>query len=282
MERRSARGDPGSIPGEQGALFHECFSLTVCETNMDDNQRLSLFQAQTQNVRDLLRAWDTVNRQINCSIRQSNDNAVEVNTKLLALIYCAFAEAIFSKLIHTPYGLELGEIEQVKCVKGSVKNRWVKCSELAIRKLEGGKHNHQPNVSQKLKELIEKFIHDPSLIRNKLGHGQWSVALNRENTAINEGLTQKIAGHTVVELLRRKKALQDLAAIIEDMIESPNRAHPRDYWPRLVCLENGLIESCTWTLDEKKTRLLKKQSLSHHARNTGVSVHALDGPRPVN
>jgi hypothetical protein len=170
---------------------------------IQDHERIAIFQAQTRNVRELKAAWQHVNRQINHSFLQKNEKAVEVNTKILALIYCALAEAIFSKLLHTPHGLTLDEIEQTKklATSNGVRAGWLKCAELAVRNVEGTKSNHKPNVLRRLASLIESFIYDPSIIRNKLAHGQWCIALNRENTAVNDDITREIDGCTIVESL---------------------------------------------------------------------------------
>jgi hypothetical protein len=229
------------------------------DTMMNEQQRRAVFAAQTINVRDLERAWKQLNRQVNDLIRQNRKPALEVSTKLLALIYCALAEAVFSKLIHTPHSFSLSEIEQIKSIaKGDgVKAGWVKATELAVKAV-GGKANHAPNVLKKVKELIDQYIYDPSLVRNKLAHGQWSVALNRENTAVNDDISEEIASHSVVELARRKFALEKLAAIVEDLVESPDKAHHRDYWPHVVELETGLAEMKSWTLESRAMLLARK------------------------
>jgi hypothetical protein len=229
----------------------ECFLLTTCSSfDMDEQQRMSVFQAQTKNVWELHHAWKHVNRQINDLLVHNDNKAVEVNTKILAVIHCALAEAEFSKLIHTPHGLTLDQIEQIKKIAkaNGVKFGWMKCAELAVSRVGGAKHNHRPNVLQKLTTMIEEFIYDPSLIRNKLAHGQWCVALNSENTAVNNDLTSEMAAYTVVDFYRRRHSLDHLAAILEDLIESPNRAHRRDYWTRLSELETEQREMSAWTL----------------------------------
>lgn len=230
---------------------------------MREEQRLEVFRAQTANVRELERSWKHVNRQLNGLLLSNNHTAVHINTKLLALVYCALAEATFSKLIHTPKGLTLDEIEQVKIATRSdgVKSGWIKCVELGMRSVQGAKSNHGPNVEQRLDRLIDQFIFDPSLLRNKLAHGQWSVALNRENDAVNVALTTELADIDVIELYRRKSALQSLAAIVEDIIESPNRAHHRDYWVHLDRFEQDQQEMANWTLAGKIAQL--KEKLSH-------------------
>lgn len=229
---------------------------------MDEQQRLSVFRAQTRNVRGLHQAWKHINRQINAALLHGSDIAVEINTRSLALIYCALAEATFSKLIHTPHGLSLDEIEQIKNASKSqgVKFGWTKCAELAVTRVGGAKHNHQPNVLRKLRDLIERFIYDPSLIGNKLAHGQWHVALNGDNTAVNEDVTREISGYTVMDFYHRRYSLEHLAAVLEDLIESPNRTHRRDYCKHLAEMEAGQQEISGWTLERKTAHLRAKKS----------------------
>jgi hypothetical protein len=233
---------------------------------MDEPQRLSIFQSQTQNLRALHQAWKTVNRQINESILRNNNTALSINTKILAVVYCGIAEITFSKLIHTPHGLTLDEIAQIKTVVSShgVRNGWVKCSELAVQRVDGAKHNHPQNVRQKLEELIEEYIHDPSEIRNRLAHGQWDIALNNKNTAVNRDLTLKIESCDIIELYRRRYALHNLSAVIEDLIESPNRAHRRDYWKHIADLEAKQEELSAWTIERKTAQLRAKKSRPRH------------------
>lgn len=234
---------------------------------MQEQQRIDVFRAQTRNVQELERSWKHINRQLNALLLTNSDVAVHINTKLLALIYCAFAEALFSKILHTPKGLTLDEIQQVKrAVKdGGVKNGWIKCVELAMRSVQGVKGNHGPNVRQRLLRLIDNFIFDPSLLRNKLAHGQWCIALNRDNDAINTDMTSELAALDVVDLYRKKSALQKLAAILEDIIKSPNKAHPRDYWIHLDGFEREQQEMSGWTLAKKIAQLRAKAAYAQRS-----------------
>lgn len=231
---------------------------------MQEQQRVDVFLAQTKNVQELERSWKHINRQLNALLLTRNDAAVDVNTKILALVYCALAEALFSKILHTPNGLSLDEIQQVKAATkvGGVKDGWVKCVELAMRSVQGAKSNHGPNVRQRLQGLIKKFIFDPSLLRNKLAHGQWCIALNRDSDAVNTQLTSELAVLDVVEIYRRKFALQRLAAILEDIIESPNKAHHRDYWDHLNNFESGQQEMAAWSLSKKIDQLRAKAAFA--------------------
>jgi hypothetical protein len=229
---------------------------------MDQQQRLEVFQAQTENVRQLEKTWSHINRQINALVLAKDNSGLLMNTKILGLIYCALAEALFSKLIHTPHGLTLDYIDQIKTVsnRGGIKTGWLKCAELALHGVQSAKSNHGQNVQKKLTGLIEHYIFDPSLIRNKLAHGQWAIALNSDNTAINHDITNEIGALTAVELYRRKFALEKLSAIVEDMIESPSKTHHRHYWLHLVEYEEAQRKMSDWTMEKKTAQLFRKKS----------------------
>jgi hypothetical protein len=231
---------------------------------MNEQQRLEVFQTQTENVRQLEKAWSHVNMQTNLLILAKATDGLVIHTKLLGLIYCALAEALFSKLIHTPHGLTLNYIDQIKTASDryGVKHGWLKCSELALLSVQGAKSSHGQNVQKKLAELIKKHIFDPSIIRNKLAHGQWAIALNRDNNAVNKDITKEIENLTVVELYRRKFALEKLSRILEDMIESPNKAHHRDYWIHLVEYEEAQKKMSAWTMAKKEKQLFLKRSFA--------------------
>lgn len=228
---------------------------------MQESDRLDVFNAQTENVRALEQAWKHINKTINSAYSSGEISTAEIHTKLLAQVYCAFAEAVFSKVIHTPNGLTIDEIKQVKC-KGSsgIVEAWKKCVELSLRKVQGKNSGHIANTRKKIGSLIDSYIYDPSLLRNKIAHGQWKVALNSHNTKINHILTKKIQSITVIELYQSKAAFQSLFRIVEDIIESPNKAHHRDYWHHITKFEESQKEMAKWTLENKITSLKKKKA----------------------
>lgn len=162
---------------------------------MDTTARDLVYQAQTKNVRMLNQARGQVNRAINRALRKNDITSTEVHTRVLALIFCAWVEANFSKLIHTPYGFTPDEVRQIKqAYQGSgLGAGWRKSIDLGLRKVSNPKKsNYLPNIRQKLLTVVDNYVVLPSLIRNKIAHGQWDVALNRENTTVNNDLTQEL------------------------------------------------------------------------------------------
>ncbi|QQM63538.1 hypothetical protein JG479_12460 [Pseudoalteromonas sp. LC2018020214] len=234
---------------------------------MLEQERLEVFAAQTENVRALEQAWKHINKTINAAYSSGDNSTAEIHTKLLAQVYCAFAEAVFSKVIHTPDGLTLDEISQVKSRgKKNIVDAWKKCVELSLQKVEGKSSGHVANTRKKIELLIDHYIYDPSLLRNKIAHGQWKVALNSNNTKVNSALTIKIQAISVVDLYRHKEAFQSLFRIVEDIIESPNKAHHRDYWSHITEFEESQCKMASWTIENKIASLKAKKERFKHAK----------------
>lgn len=228
---------------------------------MLEADRLDVFTAQTENVRALEQAWKHINKALNAAYSGGDTSSAEIHTKILAQVYCAFAEAVFSKVIHTPDGLTLDEISQVKSQgKSNIVAAWKKCVELSLRKVQGKSSGHVANTQRKIFSLIDKYVYDPSLLRNKIAHGQWRVALNSNNTKVNASITAKVNSINVVELYRYKAAFQSLFRIVEDIIESPNKAHHRDYWVHITEFEQTQQEMASWSVEEKVKALKAKRA----------------------
>lgn len=226
---------------------------------MDNNDKLAIYRAQTENVRASQLAWANLKRSINSDLVKGDQRSATTHTRLLALTYSSWAEGALLKLIHTPYGFDVGEIEQIQASK-TVVEAWRKCIELALRRVEATRSGHLANVQQTLDRLVKEFVEKPSLLRNKLAHGQLVIALNRANTAVNSELTAEIASLDVVKLDRLHDALQGLSDIIEAIVESPVKGALRDYWTLLQRVESHLERTKGFTLEDKARQLREKRS----------------------
>lgn len=231
---------------------------------MTEEERKQIFLAHTDNLKELKTAWKIVNRSINSALVKNDHITADIHTKTLALIYCCIVEASFSKNILTPHAFNILEIFQIKrASKNNLLAGWKKALELALRKINAQKSNHIPNVSRKIYELIDTYVLEPSVIRNKLAHGQWHTALNRKNNALNSDLTSQINGLNVIDLVKHQKAFEKLNQIFEDIIESPNKAHMRDYWDHINELEQEQIKMNSWTIQRKVNSLKRKARPPH-------------------
>lgn len=229
---------------------------------MDNADRLAVYAAQCANVHALDVARRQLKRSINDALRTGNSISAAVHTKSLALVFCAWVEASFSKTIHTPKGFSLTEIAQIKAAirAGSVVDGWEKCIQLAFSKSAAKKSNFTPNAKQRLSKLIDSFVKDPSLIRNKIAHGQWTHGLNRENTKVNHAVSASVQSIDLIKIEVWFDCQKILCEIIELLIESPNKAFMACYWEKVGRVEQIPVDRATWTMSSKKSRLKPKRA----------------------
>lgn len=227
---------------------------------MNNAAQLQVFNAQTQNVRLLKQAREQVKRAINYAIRKNDRTSVQVHTKVFALIFCAWVEANFSKVIHTPYGFNPDEMAQIKAnQRKSLGEGWKKCIELGLKRISNpGRSNYIPNIRQKLFSIVDEYVIAPSQVRNKVAHGQWIVALNQEHTAVNIDITKNLSDLDIVVITIWYEVQMHLSNIVETLVESPNRAFHRDYWKEIAALDAFLEKSKDWSISQKTLKLRKK------------------------
>jgi hypothetical protein len=227
---------------------------------MNNAARLAIFQAQVQNVRSLRSARKHVSRAINSALRNSDDAMADVHTKVLAQLFCAWAEVNFSKVVHTPHGFTLDEIKQIKrrWAASGITAGWERCVELGLNKIATRGDGFVPAARGRLRKIIREYVSDPSLVRNKLAHGEWVVALNRANTNVNPRLTKELQDLTVVQVEIWFECHSRLALVVEELVESPNYAFTNNYMRQLDALDAFIAGSKSRSLAEK-IKLLKRK-----------------------
>ena len=187
---------------------------------------------------------------------------VRIHTKLLVVVYSAWSEASLSKIVHTPDGLSVSEIQVIK-KQQKIEGKWKKCIDIAIKRASPGKKSGDlENRVRRLNQLIDEYIIQPSQLRNKIAHGQWSIALNQENTATNSLLSSQIHDLDPVIVEKWFEVHRHLAQIVEDIVESPKKAFHRDYWVHLTEIESYLDKTKNRDVHSKMLELKKKMPLS--------------------
>jgi len=228
---------------------------------MTNEEILELYKLQSCNVRKLNQVKNSLIRDINFYLRKSDDFQVEVKTKLLAILYVAWSEAQFIQIVYTPSAFYPSEIDEIKKIKknNGLAEGWKKMVELALKKVgKWEKNSDLPNKSKRLGEIIENYINSPSVLRNKVAHGQWVHALNTDNTAENIDLTKKLAELDYVELIKRFEVHKSLGLIIRDLVQSPKKGFHQNYWVHITALEEYLDKTRNWNIESKKSKLSRK------------------------
>lgn len=220
-----------------------------------------IYKASVENVRALERALKNMKRHINLLIKTNKDDEVETLTKVYTLIYSTWLEANLTKLIYTPEGFNDSEIEQIKA-EGKIEKKWEKALILAFRKFNQTKKNSEiPNKKKKIVSYVKKYIVEPSSIRNKIAHGQWTIALNSENTKINPTLTKELKELDFIKIFKWITISSYIIKIVEDLIKSRkdngNKAHYKDYEQLILDIQDFEKKTESWN-DETKVKLLKR------------------------
>lgn len=243
--------DAGSIPVPP-TLFSGIFIMT-------DQEIFELYKLQSINVRKLSRVQKILNKDINLYFRKSDIFQINIKTKLLALLYCAWSEAQFVQIVYTPRGFSSSEIDNIKMTKNrdGITDGWKQMIELSLKRVGNWEKNSAlQNTRKKLFEIVDEYIKEPSLLRNKIAHGQWFVALNRENTAKNEELSKKLDELDVISITKSFEVHKYLGYIIRDLVQSPKRGFHKNYWVNLTFLEEYMNKTKKWDIQSKKNKLL--------------------------
>ena len=202
-----------------------------------------VFFAQTRNVRGLTSAAKNLDRLINAALIKGDEAQVAILTKLLCVTFSFWAEARFSKLIQTPYGFSDAQRRQIrfdsKGRESSIESRWKKCIATALSKVPASRRTNEiPNCRLRLERIVQDVVIAPSKMRNKMAHGQWEVALNAGHTATNRIVSAEIRNIDCITIGTWFNVFEHLAQIVENLIESPAKAHHREYWQHIVEIDS--------------------------------------------
>ena len=202
-------------------------------------------------------------------IRKSDDFQVAVKTKIFSLVYSAWSEAQFVQILYTPHGFMYSEICKIKNKKdkNGISEGWKFMLELALDKVGDSQTNKDLNKRLvKLISLIKSYIEEPSVLRNKIAHGQWVNALNRENTSKNDDLTTQIENLDPIEIGKRVQIHRFLGFIVRDLVQSPKAGFHNHYWTNIVNLEQVIKQTQNWSLTSKK-QLLSKKPIQYESKS---------------
>ncbi len=231
---------------------------------------LVVYEACCSNERELKSKKKMISRLFNEAIRSNSVNDIDFLTKVFALFYSAYAEVSFQKLINTPHGFEESEILEINRQR-NLEEKWQKCIELAFKRLDEKEKEKKVNAGElsnkkkKIKKILDLYIIEPSQIRNKIAHGQWSICLNNECNSINNTSTLRISNLDFVKIDRLFSIYNDFRQCIEDIIESP-KTHFRDYYKTLCQLETYINKTENWNIETKKERLMSSSKISGYKK----------------
>jgi hypothetical protein len=181
----------------------------------------NFYHQHCENIRMLEIAISTVQSSLRDSIRKNEKNKVDVFTRLLAQLVSSWIEVRVLKLIYEPNAFTDDQITEI--LKINVLNeRWKKALLFSYSKsfkiLDPSKI--QDKRYDYLTDLIKSDFLESNQIRNRLAHGQWKYAFNKDLTAINNDFTDRIENENIMKLQIKLNIFKDIAQIIHDLTVS--------------------------------------------------------------
>ncbi|MFK5976836.1 MAG: hypothetical protein QM493_10035 [Sulfurovum sp.] len=218
-----------------------------------------MFNHQSSNVQELRKAINFLIKDIHEAKRKHRLYDVEIKTKLLAMTYSAWSEAQFIQIIYTPDALTSEQLNSLLNDSG-IFNRWKELLNYLFDKVEKFNKNkskekieelkqnfHNNELDNKIKECnfyykdksikqkntiikyLENYIEKQSMIRNKIAHGQWKIALDKGNKYKINALTKQLESLNVFSIRKEFKVHTILGKIIRDLIQSPYKSFDKNY-----------------------------------------------------
>lgn len=224
------------------------------------NQKgIYIFNLYSKNVQYLRKVINLLNKDINNSIKISNEFQLNMQTKLLALTYSAWSEAQFSQIIYTPNSFLQTEIDEILRVKKSgITEGWKRLIKISISKVIAP-NEEKRKKQRELNDYLDKYIFKQSQMRNKIAHGQWVNTIeDTEEKTID--FNQRLSALNVVDIMIEFQVHTTLGKIIRDLVQSPNKGFSLNYNKNITDLTDYLIKSNSWNMNSKKIQLSKKQN----------------------
>jgi len=165
--------------------------------------------------------------------------------------------------------------------KSGIGAGWIKIINLSFDKVDisneygvdKSKRIKRDKNKNELKDYIDKFIHKPSQLRNRIAHGQWKniveydlkglseeerIKEDRKNTKIEE----KLNSLNSFDIMKEFKIHTIIGKMIRDLVQSPNKAFLNNYEKYVKNLEDYLEKTKNRNIYTKIQKLKKRPSQS--------------------
>ncbi len=205
-------------------------------------------------------------QQMNLSIKSENDLIANVNIRMYLILYVAWLENslqyiinVYHKQINSYLRNDiLSQRSQIDMweflIKAKFREHYLKNKqkEFNILNLGHSNYNRYDYLINTILPRVSSFI----IIRNKLAHGQWAVALNNEGTDKVQETTAKIWTLNKKDTLLAKNILEKFVKIIDSLVASKN-AFENSFDQNVYKIEHSLYQFDTkyeWIISDMKRK----------------------------
>ena len=223
-----------------------------------------LYAAHAKNLRSLETALMRIFRELNSALSRDDKSTSNALMKTAMLLLGSWAEVRLLKLQFEPNGFDPRDRSIIVSERSQI-NRWHKALEIGFRK-----RNNLPRANLEtalpvthrayfvtLRDALNESLEPLILVRNKLAHGQWEVALNSQNNNLAPTTQSRIDSENALSLKFKKSALNSLAQIINDLVAG-NHAFERDIDRNFGKFENATRSVSTRSYSDWLTQMKEK------------------------
>ena len=222
------------------------------------------FKYHTENLRTLEYAIKQIQRDLRVYIAKDNAMAEMVYTRILSYLVVSWTEVSLQKLICQRRLFSTNEEKAIQSKK-SLEQKWKTCLDLAVRKQF---NIHNASIISKLpftyksyyKELGRIIDEDlvPSIeVRNRIAHGQWKYAFNKECSDLSPGIIANIRKENIITLQMKMKVLKTMSSIINDFCISTDLVQ-RDFDKKYKLIDDQINNLHKRSYSEYRLQMQKK------------------------
>lgn len=190
--------------------------LILAKSNETDLTKINQIKEQISSIKlQYLTDCSTLSK------NHKNDKILELEsrTKLLVLLYCTWSEAVFKKLKHTPHGLLITQREN--SFGRNIEDQWKNLIDTILGQITlVGNDGDIDQMKTELINISDKYIVAQSKLRNKIAHGQWSEALNGDNSDLMIDTSFDISKLDIVKIDVSFDIHNFMVQILESILES--------------------------------------------------------------
>jgi hypothetical protein len=202
-----------------------------------------LYKAHVRNLRAVDAAFERVIRELNASLARSDEKTSDALLKTAMLLLGGWAENRLRKLTYEPNGFSPAERKKIHSANTQL-DSWTTALELGFRRRHAIPHAAlavalplTPRAHYgALTAVFDADLRPIIEVRNKLAHGQWSRALNADNTDFSTVHNQQINNENAHSVKCKHRILENMAQLIHDLVAG-NHAFARDFDKHFLKLE---------------------------------------------
>lgn len=237
-----------------------------------------LYRYHSDNYRAVAAGFEQALESLQRAVAAEDDRAVEAQSRVAAFLLSAKIEARFHKLSFEPPVPDefRARVNRREGRSPSLIEKWKRTvrGAFSLYYATSGDFMSSDAPAEAREQCglhLEALPHLESVIelRNKIAHGQWQHALNREGTEINPEKTKQLQEDNLLSLHLKDRVAQIVADAVNDLVVS-KRTHDRDLKKHQRSLNDVLRELETRSYEKFAENIRSRERKARDRRREAV------------